>query len=44
VALLQLLLKLADKAKAYESGPNIDGIFAALRTLFGLSVVEARVC
>jgi len=41
VALLQLRLALTDKAKPYGLGPDVDGIFAALQTQFGLSAVDA---
>jgi len=42
VALLKLRMALSDKAKPYGVGPSIDGIFASLRTRFGISAVDAR--
>jgi len=42
VALLKLRMALKDKAKPYETGPDIDGIFASLRARFGISAIDAR--
>jgi len=42
VALLKLRMALMDKAKPYEVGSDIDGIFASLRARFGISVIDAR--
>jgi len=43
LALLQLRLALADKAKTSGLEPDVDSVFAALQTQFGLSAIDARV-
>ena len=42
VALLKLRMLLVEKAKPYWLGPDVGGIFAALRTRFGISPIDAR--
>jgi len=43
VARSQLRLMLTDTAKLYGLGTDVDSIFAALRTRFGLLTIDARV-
>jgi len=42
VALLKFRMALMDKAKPYEAGPDINGVFASPRARFGISTIDAR--
>jgi len=43
VVLLKLRMSLAEKAKPYGLGSDVGGIFAALRTRFSFSPIDAQV-